>query len=256
MVSLKDKIVFITGASAGIGRASAELFASEGAKLIITARREQLINELAEGLNNKYGINVLPLKMDVRDREDVKSVIGTLPEEWKSVDILINNAGLAKGVEKVFEGDFDNWDTMIDTNIKGLLYVTRLVLPGMIERDSGHVINLGSTAGHMSYAGASVYCATKYSVRAISDAVRIETADSSVRVSSVDPGAVETDFSNVRFDGDKERAKKVYKGFKPLTAVDVAEAILFCATRPEHANINEIILSSTSQANSLIINRK
>lgn len=255
-MGMKDKIVFITGATAGIGKAVAYAFASEGAKLIITARRTELLKEIAEDIKSKHGVNVLPIQLDVRNRNEVANSINALSEEWSKIDLLVNNAGLAKGLEKVFEADIDNWEEMIDTNIKGLLYVTRHILPGMLERNRGHIINLGSTAGHMSYAGASVYCATKYSVRALSDTMRIETVDTNVRITSVDPGAVETDFSKVRFNGDVERAEKVYEGFEPLRAEDIAEAIIFCATRPERANINEMILASTSQANSLVIHKK
>jgi len=256
MESLQGKTVFITGASAGIGKSCAEAFAKEGANLVLTARRKEVIDELAKNLSDKYKVSVHAAKLDVRDRNEVTKVIENLPINLSQVDVLINNAGLARGVEKVAEGIHDNWDEMIDTNIKGLLNVTRAILPGMIERDSGHVINLGSTAGHMAYTGASVYCATKFSVRAISDTIRIEVVDTGVKVTSVDPGAVETDFSKVRFSGDEEKASKVYSGFTPLKAEDIAEAIIFCATRPPHANINELIITSTSQANSLVIHRE
>ncbi len=256
MESLQGKTVLITGASAGIGESCAIAFAKERAKLILVARRKNKVDELARKLSDKFNIDVHTSLLDVRDRAQVKNVVANLPSEFTEVDILINNAGLARGVETVAEGNYDNWDEMIDTNIKGMLNVTRAILPGMIERNRGHIIYLGSTAGHMAYTGAGVYCATKFSVRAISDTIRIEVVGTGVKVTSVDPGAVETDFSKVRFFGDEEKAAKVYQGFTPLTAEDVAESIIFCATRPKHANINELIITSTSQANSLVIHRE
>lgn len=256
MESLQGKTVFITGASAGIGKSCAEAFANHGANLVLTARRKEVIDELAKNLSGKFNISIHTAKLDVRNRKEVTDVLQKLPNKFTEIDVLINNAGLARGVEKVAEGNHDNWDEMIDTNIKGLLNVTRAILPGMIKRNSGHLINLGSTAGHMAYTGASVYCATKFGVKAISDSLRIEVVDTAIKVTSVDPGSVETEFSKVRFSGDEEKASKVYNGFKPLTADDVAESIIFCATRPPHANINEMIITSTSQANSLVIHRE
>jgi len=255
MEKLKNKIVFITGASSGIGKASAESFAAEGAKLILTARRENLLKKFANELKQKYKTEVIVFKLDVRNRNEVQQLINNLPEEWKNIDILLNNAGLAKGLNKIYEDDIDNWEDMIDTNLKGLLYVTRAILPGMVERESGHVINIGSTAGHEAYPKGHVYCATKHAVNAITKALRIDVVDKNIRVSTVDPGAVETNFSNVRFFGDKEKAKNVYKGLTPLTGKDVAEAVLFCATRPPHANIAEIILMPTQQASALVFHR-
>lgn len=256
MNSLKNKIVFITGATAGIGKSSAYAFAKEGAKLILTARRIDVLNELANDLKKEFNTEVYAAKLDVKNLKEVKHVIDSLPADWKNIDILLNNAGLAKGFGHIYTDDEINWDEMIDTNIKGVLYVTRQIVPGMIERGGGHIINLGSTAGHMSYANGGVYCATKFGIRAISDALRIELLDKNVRVSSVDPGAVETEFSNTRFNGDKEKAKNVYKGITPLNGDDIAEAIIFCATRPPHANINEIIITPSVQANSFFIHRK
>lgn len=255
MVSLKDKIVFITGASAGIGKDTAYAFAEEGANLILTARRKEKLDELAKDIQEKYSVKVFTLKLDVKNHNEVKEVISSIPDEWKNIDILINNAGLAKGFGHISQDDSENWDEMIDTNVKGLLHVTREIIPGMIERNNGHIINLGSTAGHMAYANGGVYCATKFAVRAITDAIRIEILDKNIRVSSVDPGAVETDFSKVRFEGDEGKAKNVYRGITPLNGRDVAEAIIFCATRPPHANINEIIITPSVQANSFFINR-
>ncbi len=255
MKKLNNKIVFITGASSGIGKACSEYFAAEGAKLILTARRENLLKELAEKFKREYNTDAITFSLDVRDRNSVNKLINSLSEKWKNIDILINNAGLAKGLNKIYEDDIDNWEDMIDTNIKGLLYVTRAIVPGMVERKSGHIINIGSTAGHEAYPKGHVYCATKHAVNAITKSLRMDVVDKNIRVSTVDPGAVETNFSNVRFFGDKEKAKNVYKGLTPLTAEDVAEAVLFCATRPPHANIAEIILMPTQQASALIFHR-
>ncbi len=255
MGKLNNKIVFITGASSGIGKACSEYFAAEGAKLILTARRENLLRELTEKFNREYNTDAITFSLDVRDKNSVSELINSLPEKWKNIDILINNAGLAKGLNKIYEDDIDNWEDMIDTNVKGLLYVTRTIVPGMVKRKSGHVINIGSTAGHEAYPKGHVYCATKHAVNAITKSLRMDVVDKNIRVSTVDPGAVETNFSNVRFFGDKEKAKNVYKGLTPLTAEDVAEAVLFCATRPPHANIAEIILMPTQQASALVFHR-
>ena len=256
MNSLKGKIIFITGATAGIGKSTAKAFAKEGSKLILTARRSEVLRETAAEIKKEFNAEIFTAKMDVKNIEEVKNVIASLPEDWEKIDILVNNAGLAKGFGHIYEDDPLNWDEMIDTNLKGALNVIRQITPGMIKRGSGHIINLGSTAGHMSYANGGVYCATKFGIRAISDALRIELIDKNIRVSSVDPGAVETEFSNTRFNGDKERAKKVYDGMTPLNGDDVAEAIVFCASRPPHANINEIIIAASVQANSFFIHRK
>lgn len=256
MESLKNKIVFITGASAGIGKACAEAFAEEGAKLILAARRISKIEELASSLKEKFGTESFTFKLDVRDRKEVEKSISALPESWKAIDILVNNAGLGRGLNKLYEDDVDGWEEMIDTNIKGLLYVTRSVVPGMVERGSGHVINLGSIAGHEAYPKGSVYCATKHAVAAITRSLRMDLLGTGVRVSSVDPGMVETEFSIVRFNGDEQKAKEVYKGLTPLTGKDIAEAILFCATRPPHANINEMIIMPSAQANAFVIHRE
>lgn len=256
MTSLKNKIVFITGTTSGIGKACAYAFAAEGANLIISARREELVSEIAEDIKKKYGVKVFSFKLDVRSKNEVKDKIAALPEEWKKIDILINNAGLARGLNKLHEDDPDGWDEVIDTNVKGLLYVTRAIVPGMVERESGHVINIGSTAGHEAYPGGSVYCATKHAVTAITKALRMDTIDKNIRVSTVDPGAVETNFSNIRFYGDKERAKNVYKGITPLVAEDVAEAVIFIASRPAHVNIGEMIMLASQQASATITYRK
>ena len=256
MTSLKSKIVFITGTSSGIGKACAESFAQEAANLIISSRRKNLIDELAKSFSETYKINVLPLQLDIRDRNAVGNAINNLDERWKNIDILVNNAGLARGMNKLYEDDIDGWEEMIDTNIKGLLYVTRAIVPGMVERKRGHVINIGSIAGHETYPGGGVYCATKYAVNSITKSLRMDVLDKGIRVSTVDPGMVETNFSNVRYYGDKEKAKNTYKGLTPLTGKDVAEAVVFCASRPPHANINEIIIMPSVQANTFIAYRE
>lgn len=248
MQSLKNKIVLITGASAGIGAACAKAFAEQGAKLILNARREERINELSAALIKEYGTEIKKMILDIRDYSMIKESFNSLPDEWKKVDILINNAGLAKGTDKIQDASVEEWEEVIDTNIKGLLYITREVLPHMIERESGHIINLGSVAGREVYIGGNIYCATKFAVNAISKAIRADCLDKKIKVSSVDPGMVETEFSIVRFHGDKEKAKKVYEGLQPLTPEDIADAVLYCATRPPHVNINEILLTPLAQA--------
>ncbi|MHC1739061.1 MAG: SDR family oxidoreductase [Ignavibacteriaceae bacterium] len=248
MQSLKNKIVLITGASAGIGAACAKAFAEQGAKLILNARREERINELSAALTKEYGTEIKKMILDIRDHSMIKESFNSLPDEWKKVDVLINNAGLAKGTDKIQDASVEEWEEVIDTNIKGLLYITREVLPHMIERESGHIINLGSVAGREVYIGGNIYCATKFAVNAISKAIRADCLDKKIKVSSVDPGMVETEFSIVRFHGDKEKAKKVYEGLQPLTPEDIADAVLYCATRPPHVNINEILLTPLAQA--------
>lgn len=256
MKKLEGKIVFITGASSGIGKACAEAFAEQGANLIISARRSNIIEKIEEEIKSKYNVKVYAFKLDVKNQQEVEWAVNSLPAYWKNIDILVNNAGLAKGMNKIYEDDINNWEEMIDTNIKGLLYVTRAIVPGMVERERGHVINIGSTAGHEAYPKGHVYCATKHAVNAITKSLRIDVVDKNIRVSTVDPGAVETNFSNVRFFGDKEKAKNIYKGLSPLVAEDVAEAVVFCANRPPHANIAEIIMMPTQQASALIFHRK
>jgi NADP-dependent 3-hydroxy acid dehydrogenase YdfG len=256
MEILEDKIVFITGASAGIGAACAELFAEKKCKIILTARREERINSISRKLSENFGIEAFPIKLDITDKNNVQNVILSLPNHWKNIDILINNAGMARGLNKLYEDEVHGWEEMIDTNIKGLLYVTRNIVPGMVERGNGHVINIGSIAGHEAYSGGSVYCATKHAVNAITKSLRLDVLDKGIRVSTIDPGMVKTEFSEVRFYGDTERAKNVYKGFTPLTGKDVAEAVIFCATRPPHANINEIIIMPSIQANAFISYKK
>lgn len=256
MRSLKNKIVMITGASSGIGKACAEAFAKKGSKLILAARRIDRLKEIKKILEKKFRIEILVLQLDVRKLKDVKAAIGSLPDSWTKIDILLNNAGLARGLHKIYEGNTIHWNEMIDTNVKGLVYVTRMVLPLMVERKSGHVINIGSTAGHEVYPMGNVYCATKFAVKSLTQSIRVDVLDKNIKVSSVDPGMVLTEFATVRFDGDKHRAKRVYDGVKPLSPKDVAEAVIFAATRPNNVNINEIILTPLCQASSTQIIRK
>ena len=254
MISVQDQIVLITGATSGIGTACARVFAQAGAKLILAARRQERLDQLADELSKLASVHLLQL--DVCDRSSVESALSTLPASWSYVDILINNAGLSRGLDKLHEASFQDWEEMIDTNIKGLLYLTRFVVPGMVTRGRGHVVNLGSTAGHQTYPGGNVYCATKAAVRVISEGLKQDLLGTPVRVSSVDPGLVETEFSNVRFRGDTERAKQVYQGLTPLTPADVADVVFFCVTRPPHVNISEVLLMPTDQAGSMLFNRQ
>jgi len=250
------KIALITGATSGIGEACAYLFAREHYNLILTGRRGDRLEKLAKKLNTKYNTEIAVCAFDVRDREQVISNLEDLPAKWKKVDVLINNAGLSQGLDPIQNGSYDDWDTMIDTNIKGLLYVSKLVSNWMITNKTGHIINLGSIAGKEVYPNGNVYCATKAAVDALSKAMRIDLVTHGIRVTAVHPGAVETEFSEVRFKGDKERAKKVYDGFEPLVADDVAETIWFAVSRPAHVNINELIVMPTAQAAATIISRK
>lgn len=256
MGALSNKIALITGATSGIGKACAEKFAKKGCNLILIARRKERIFIIANELERKYGIITKAILLDVRSYQNVKKAFKSLPEEWKKINYLINNAGLARGFSKVYEGEISHWEEMIDTNIKGLLYVTRQILPLMISNGHGHVINIGSTAGHEVYPSGNVYCATKFAVNALTQSIRIDVLDKNIKVSTVDPGMVETEFSLVRFSGDNEKAKSIYKGINPLHASDVANAVLFCATQPAHVNINEIIITPSAQASSTQIYRK
>jgi 3-hydroxy acid dehydrogenase/malonic semialdehyde reductase len=256
MGKLKGKIAFITGASSGIGAATARAFASEGARLLLAARRKDRLDALELELLKASAAGVHSIQLDVRDREQVESAVAGLPAEWRAIDILINNAGLSRGLDKVQEGKPEDWDEMIDTNVKGLLYVTRSVVPGMVQRGIGHVVNLGSTAGEITYPKGAVYCATKAAERSINDGLRQDVLGTPIRVTSVDPGMVETAFSEVRFHGDTARAAKVYEGVTPLTPEDIADAILWAVTRPAHVNIARILLTPIDQANSLLFNRK
>ncbi|MBD2339719.1 SDR family oxidoreductase [Calothrix sp. FACHB-156] len=256
MISLQNQIILITGASSGIGTACAKVFAGAGARLILAARRLERLQQLATNLSEEFGTATHLLQLDVRDRLAVESAISSLPDAWAEIDILINNAGLSRGLDKLHEGSFTDWEEMIDTNIKGLLYLTRYVVPGMVKRDRGHVVNIGSIAGHQTYPNGNVYCGTKAAVRAISEGLKQDLLGTAVRVTSVDPGMVETEFSDVRFHGDTERAKKVYQGVQPLTPEDVADVVFFCTTRSPHVNINEIVLMPVDQASATLVNRR
>lgn len=249
------KIALITGATSGIGEACARKFAQGGYDLIITARREDILNTLKAELE-AAGAKVKTLVFDVRDANAAKNAVESLEGEWQKIDVLINNAGLALGLDKEYEGNIDEWSTMIDTNIKGLLTMTRLIVPGMVSRNEGHVINIGSVAGDAAYAGGNVYCATKAAVKAITDGLRIDVAESAVRVTNLKPGLVETHFSNVRFRGDNERADNVYKGIKPLIGEDIAEVAFFAASAPKHVQIAEVLILATHQANGSYIYRE
>jgi len=247
--------VLITGASAGIGEACARAFAAAGARLVLTARRRERLDALAAELRQAHGTECHLLTLDARDRDGVLSALGGLPEEWANIDVLVNNAGLARGTEKVQNGDPAQWDEVVQTNVNGLLYATRAITPGMVRRGRGHVINLGSVAGHEVYPGGAVYCATKHAVGAITRGLRMDLLGTGVRVSTVDPGMVETEFSVVRFGGDRERADQVYRGMTPLTAADIAETVLWVATRPPHVNVDEILIKPTDQASATLVHR-
>jgi 3-hydroxy acid dehydrogenase/malonic semialdehyde reductase len=256
MGKLQGKTVFITGASSGIGEATARACAAEGARLLLAARRFQRLEELRPQLLAAGAPDTHLLQLDVRNQPAVQAAVTGLPPEWQAIDVLINNAGLSRGLDRLQEGKIEDWDEMIDTNVKGLLYVTRAVVPGMVERGAGHVVNMGSTAGEITYPKGAVYCATKAAERAINDGLRQDVLGTPIRVTSVDPGMVETPFSEVRFRGDAERAAKVYQGVTPLTPEDVADAILWAVTRPAHVNIARIVMTPVDQANSLLFNRK
>lgn len=250
-----NKIVLITGATSGIGLGCARKFAENGDQLILTGRNEKRLEEIRHELEAK-GTKVLILPFDVRDSDKAKACIDSLPEEWQHIDVLVNNAGLALGLEAEYEGDLDEWATMIDTNIKGLLTMTRLVVPGMVARNSGHVINVGSVAGDAAYAGGNVYCATKAAVKALSDGLRIDVANTAIRVTNLKPGLVETNFSNIRFRGDTDRASNVYKGITPLTGDDIADVAVYAANAPAHIQIAEVLILATHQASGSVIVRK
>jgi 3-hydroxy acid dehydrogenase / malonic semialdehyde reductase len=254
-MSLKGKTVFVTGASSGIGAATALAFAAEGARLLLAARRAGKLAQVASQAKASGAPEVHSIDLDVRDHRAVQNAIDSLPEEWSAIDILVNNAGLSRGLDKLYMGKIEDWEEMIDTNVKGLLYVTRAVVPGMVVRGHGHIINLGSTAGELTYPNGAVYCATKAAERAINDGLRQDVLGTPIRVTSVDPGMVETDFSLVRFRGDIERAAKVYKGVKPLTPEDVAEVIVWAANRPAHVNIARVVMTTVDQANSILFHR-
>ena len=252
---MEKKIVMVTGATSGIGEACARKFASGGYNVIITGRRGEKLDALRRELES-MGAEVLAMQFDVRERESARKAVDFLKGKWAKIDVLINNAGLALGLDKEYEGDFNDWDTMIDTNIKGLLNMTRFVVPGMVERNEGHVINIGSVAGDAAYANGNVYCATKAAGKALSDGLRIDVAESDVRVTNLKPGLVQTNFSNVRFHGDDARAESVYKGVKPLTGDDIADVAFYAASAPAHVQIAEVLILATHQANGSVIARK
>ena len=247
-----NKTVLITGATSGIGLACARKFAENGDKLILTGRNEHRLAELKKELDTE----VITLAFDVRDRDKAKKYLNELPEPWQDIDVLVNNAGLALGLEPEYEGNLDDWETMIDTNIKGLLTMTRLIVPGMVKRNSGHIINIGSVAGDAAYAGGNVYCATKAAVKALTDGLRIDVADTAIRVTNLKPGLVETNFSNIRFHGDHERAAKLYQGIEPLTGDDIADVAVYAANAPAHVQIAEVLILATHQASGSVIVRK
>ncbi len=251
-INLKDQIVFITGASAGIGEACAQQFAAAGARLVLAARRLDRLQSLSDNLDVPCHIGAL----DVRDRSAVQEFVRCIPPEFCAIDILLNNAGLAAGLAPIPEGDYSHWDRMIDTNVKGLLNLTREVVPGMIKRGRGHVINIGSIAGRQVYPKGGVYCATKFAVHALTHGLMMDLISTPVRVSTVDPGMVETEFSLVRFDGDSDKAKVIYQGLQPLKAEDVAEAVLWVASRPAHVNVAEVLILPTDQASANLVNRR
>jgi 3-hydroxy acid dehydrogenase/malonic semialdehyde reductase len=246
-LDISNKIVLITGASSGIGKSSAFYFAQAGCKLILTARRIARLKEIAQDITNKYNVEVLALELDVQNRNQVQSLLDGLDSNWCDIDILVNNAGLAAGTDKIQDGNVDGWDTVIDTNIKGLLYVTKAILPNMVKRNSGHIINISSIAGHEYYPGGNIYSATKHAVKAINKSLRIDLLGSAIRVSEVAPGLVHTEFSEVRWH-DRDRAEKFYAGLVPLQADDVADAVVYCATRPLHVDVETIVIMPTVQA--------
>ncbi len=248
MYSLQGKIVFITGASSGIGQACARAFAAQGARLILAARRIERLEALAAEL----GADTHLLQLDVRDRSAVESAIAALPPEWQAIEVLLNNAGLSRGLDKLHKADIQDWEEMIDTNVKGLLYVSRAVIPGMVQRGAGHIMNIGSIAGREAYPGGHVYCGTKAAVRLISQGLKMDLLGTPLRVTNIEPGMVETEFSVVRFHGDQSRANKVYDGLTPLTGDDIAEVIVFCATRPPHVNISDLLIMPTAQASAIL----
>ncbi len=247
-----SSIALVTGASSGIGKACAEVLSKNGINVIAAARRLEKLLEIEKELTNKYKVDILPLKLDVTNKEKVFDSLSNLPKDWQDIEILINNAGLSKGLDKLQDGKVEDWEIMIDTNIKGLLYVTKAILPKMIEKNSGTIVNIASIAGHETYPGGNVYCATKAAVLHLSKALRMDILGKNIRVISIDPGMVETEFSIVRFNGDKERAKKVYENITPLTADDIAETVWFAVSRPTHVTIEDIVIMPTQQASALL----
>jgi 3-hydroxy acid dehydrogenase/malonic semialdehyde reductase len=255
-VSMKGKTVLVTGASSGIGAATALEFARLGARLLLCARRLERLRTMEPALLEAGAAEVFSFELDVQDRDEVQGTLNTLPDAWGDIDVLVNNAGLSRGLTKLWQDDVENWEEMIDTNVKGLLYVTRAVVPKMVARGSGHIINLGSVAGHMTYANGAVYCATKAAEKSISQGLKLDLMGTPVRVTSVDAGMVQSEFSVVRFRGDDERAAKVYQNITPLQPEDVADAIVWAATRPAHVNIHDILMTTIDQGDSVTFNRR
>jgi serine 3-dehydrogenase len=256
MKRLDGRIAFVTGASSGIGRSIACALAVEGARLILAARRQDRVDALAEEIRTVHGLEVTTHTLDVRRQPDVEAMVRALPPEWTAIDILVNNAGLCRGLDKLHEGLLQDWEEMLDTNVKGLLYVSRAVIPGMVERNRGHVVNIGSVAGREVYPGGNVYCASKFAERALSKGMLIDLNGTEIRVTTVDPGMVETEFSVIRFHGDEARAKKIYQGLTPLSPDDVADAVVYALTRPAHMNVAEMVLMPTCQASATVVSRK
>lgn len=250
-----NKIALITGATSGIGAACAYIFAQNGYNLILLARRKEKLDNISKQLANKYQVEVKPVTADVRDQKSLEQVLETLPEAWKKVDVLVNNAGLSRGLDPINKGNIKDWDTMIDTNVKGLLYVTRIVSSWMVSNKVGHIVNIGSIAGQEVYPNGNVYCASKHAVDALSKAMRIDLLPHGIKVSAINPGMVETEFSIVRFNGDAERAKKVYDGLEPLMANDIADAVWYVASRPKHVNINDMLIMPSAQATATLVAR-
>jgi 3-hydroxy acid dehydrogenase/malonic semialdehyde reductase len=255
MTTIANSIVFITGASSGIGRACAYKFAETGAQLVLIARRKDRLDKLASELKAQFQTDSYLGKVDVRDCAAVTKFVQKLPTKWQHIDILINNAGLSRGLQKLYEGQVEDWEEMIDTNVKGLLFVSRALLPGMVERKKGTIINIGSIAGHDVYPGGNVYCATKHAVDALTKGMRMDLVDTPIRVCTIDPGLVETEFSEVRFHGDKDRATKTYQNITPLTPEDIADAVFYSASRPAHVQIAEMIVMPTAQASTTLVHR-
>jgi 3-hydroxy acid dehydrogenase / malonic semialdehyde reductase len=254
--SLRNRVVFITGASSGIGSACARAFAREGARLLLAARRVERLEAMEVDLLEAGAAAVHAFRLDVRDRAAAERALAELSQDWQTIDVLVNNAGLSRGLEKLWEGKTEDWEEMIETNVKGLLWVTRAVVRGMVARGRGHVVNLGSTAGELAYAGGSVYCGTKAAVKLINDGLRADLMGTPVRVTCIEPGMVETEFSEVRFHGNQERAAKVYANITPLTPDDVADAVVWATSRPARVNIAHMLMTTIDQANSLVFHRK
>lgn len=252
---MERKIALVSGATSGFGKAIAKGFAANLYNVIITGRRADRLNALVDECKTDFGVDVKPLCFDIRDKAETAEAFNSLPEKWQRIDVLVNNAGLAAGLELFQNASLDDWEAMIDTNVKGLLYLTRQVIPSMIERNDGHIVNIGSTAGKYVYEKGNVYCGTKFAVDALTEAMRIDLLKHNIKVTAVHPGAANTEFSLVRFKGDADKADNVYKGYQPLTANDVADVVLYCAMLPKHVCINEVIVTPTAQANPYYINR-